>query len=138
MPTDGHWDGIREAEDFATRQATVDRLRRLIQNAREAAPQQSATALPRSPTPTSVPELVSTSPPLSDPESEVELILAVRYERTSHRSQLETKYLVLWSGYSIHDTTWETLSNLLHEWEAVLEANAFFGLPPPEHPYLEA
>lgn len=138
MPTDGHWDAVREAEDDAARQARVDRLRQLIQNGLETTPQQSATAPPRSPTPPSLPSLVSLSPPLPPHESEVELILAVSYERTTQRQHLETRYLVLWAGYSIHDTTWETLSDVAHEWEAVLEAHAFFGLPPPEHPCPEA
>jgi hypothetical protein len=138
MPTDGHWDAIREAEDDATRQARVDRLRQLIRNGLETAAQESATAPPRSPTPPSLPSLVSVSPPPSAHESEIELILAVSYERTNNRDPLELRYLVLWSGHSIHNTTWELLSSLLHEWEAVLEAHAFFGLPPPEYPYPEA
>jgi hypothetical protein len=138
MPTDGHWDAIREAEDDATRQARVDRLRALIQNGIRTAPQQSSAALPRSPTPDSLPALVSPSPSPTTPVSEVELILAISYERTHTRQPMETKYLVLWSGYSIHDTTWEPLNNLLHEWEAVVEAHAFFGLPPPAYPHSEA
>jgi hypothetical protein len=138
MPTDGHWESIREAEDDATRQARQDRLRQLIRNAMETAPQQSSTAQPRAPTPPSLPDLVSLSPSPTTHESEVDLILAVSYERTHTRQPLETRYLVLWAGYSIHDTTWEPLSNLLHEWEAVLEAHAFFGLPPPEYPHPDA
>lgn len=124
MPTDGHWDAIREDEAYARAQT----------------PQQPQSVLILSPAPSSEPAALvgSDSPSPAPVVPEVEIILAVAYQRTHNRHQLEPVYRVLWVGRSVHDTTWEPLSNLLAEWEAVLEVHSFFGLPPPEHPHTEA
>jgi hypothetical protein len=126
MPTDGHWDAIREHETYTRAQTDPD-----------VTPQQPQPVLPLSPTsePPALIEFDSPSP--APPVPEVELILAVAYRRTHNRHALELIYRVLWVGCSIHDTTWEPLSNLVADWEAVLEAHSFFGLPPPEHPHAD-
>jgi hypothetical protein len=134
MPTDGHWDAIREHEEF-TRRAELERLAERALNEMRNGP---VPQRPRSQTPASLPDLVSTSSISSMSESQADKILAITYRRSPLDQHLEPTYLVVWSNRGINNPTWEPLSHLVHEWGAVLEAHAFFGLPEPEFPSYDA
>jgi hypothetical protein len=119
MPTDGHWDCIREAERYE-RYAVA-----------------SNPPVPHSPGDDSVPDLLPPSDSMevpTPPVEQVEIILAISLRRSPHHARMENYYLVMWSGTGQENATWEPLSNLWGAWEAVVEAHAFFGLDPPEFP----
>lgn len=126
MPTDGHWDCIRDAEYARAHPCHAD-----------ASSNVQYTPMDRSDT-DSPPPLVEESseelPPTPPPMEEVDIILAVKLRRSVTHRHLDTMYLVKWVGHSPEYATWEPAANLWGAWEAVIEAHAFFGLDPPEFP----
>jgi hypothetical protein len=124
MPTDGHWDALREAQYAYALRGTTDTPGDAAQ----------PPATPRDDD--SLPDLIEhteslpPTPPL-DLSDQVDIILAVKLRRSPAHRRLENLYLVQWVGLGPEFATWEPVSNLWGAWEAVQEAHAYFELPPP-------